>query len=587
MKIGTGILAACLIALFSIQTGQAQERIEAFDSVIEIQPDGSLEVTETIRVRAEGQQIRRGIVREFPTRYRDRYGNRVIVDFEMIEVQRNGNPEPWFTKRVSNGIHINTGDDSFLPVPASIEYTIRYRTDRQLGFFEEHDELYWNVTGNGSIFTIDSASAEVRLPETAVQNQMQAEAYTGEFGQQGRNARAEIIGADVFRFETMAPLPPRSGLTVVAKWPKGIIPEPTRQQRLGWLLHDNRSVLIMLIGLIAVFLYYLHQWRQKGRDPEPGVIFARYNPPKSYSPGGLRYMIRRMYDARCFAADLVDLGVKGKLKIQREKGSDGVFGKGEVWTVEQTRSISTPDLPSSQKAILETLFEDENRIELKTENAQLLMQTRKAQAKALVKRYRPDYFVTNWKVLTIGFIASIGLIVLALIIGQGSALPLTIGLAVVMMLMNFMFIWLMQRVTARGRKLLDQIEGLKRYLDVAEQQDLATLEHRNPDEPELNAARFEALLPYALALDVEQAWTQKFEAAAGVTAAAAAAAAGSMAWYYGSGVKASSLGDLGSSLGKGFTSQISSASTPPGSSSGGGGGGFSGGGGGGGGVGGR
>lgn len=586
MKLSTNIIiAGCLIALFSLQTIQAQERIEAFDSVIEIQPDGSLEVTETIRVRAEGQQIRRGIYRDFPTRYRDRYGNRVVVDFEMISVTRNGQTEPWFTERLSNGVRINTGDDTFLPVPETHEFAIRYRTNRQLGFFDEHDELYWNVTGLGWGFTIESASALVRLPQAIAPGDMRADVFTGAFGEQGRAADARINEPGVARFNTTAALPPQNGLTIVLEWPKGVIPEPTRQQRMAWLLKDNRSVLIMLVGTIMVLLFYLHQWREKGRDPEPGVIIARYDPPKGYSPAGLRYLMKRTYDSRCFAADLVELGVKGRLKIRRDQGEPGLFDKDEKWVVERTEQNGSETLPPSQQVIMETLFADETRVEFEQENAQLLMSTRTAQAKALFKRYRPDYLVGNWKVTVTGMLVSSAIFVLALIIGQGSALALTAALAAVLLIINLVFMWLMQRVTQRGRRLLDQIEGLKRYLDVAEQQDLATLQHRNPDEPRLDAKRFEALLPYALALNVEEGWTKKFEAAAGMTAAAAAA--GGLAWYYGSAAKASSLGDLGNSLGKGLSSQISSASTPPGSSSGGGGGGFSGGGGGGGGGGGR
>ena len=578
LMIGLALLACAAPAY-------AQERIESFDSLIEIQADGSLLVTETIRVRAEGQQIRRGIYRDFPTRYRDRFGNRVVVDFEMISVMRNGQAETWFTERVANGVRINTGDDSFLPVPATHEFSIRYRTSRQLGFFDQHDELYWNVTGLGWGFTIESASAEVRLPEAVAQRDMRLSAYVGSFGEQGQDAQSEVTAPGMARFDTTAALAPGEGLTIVTEWPKGIIPEPTRQQRIAWLLHDNRSVLIMLAGLVLVLLYYLYQWQQKGRDPEPGVIFARYNPPKGYSPAGLRYMMKRTYDSRCFAADLVELGVRGKLKIRREQGDEGVFNRDETWTVERTGLVGTDALPPSQQAILETLFAKQNSVEFEQENAQLLMSTRTAQAKALFKRYRPDYFIGNWRVLTIGFIASIAITAIALIIGQGSALALTLVLAGLLLVVNVVFIWLMQRVTARGRKLLDQIEGLKRYLDVAEQQDLATLKHRNPDEPRLDAARFEALLPYALALNVEEGWTKKFETVAGITAATAAA--GGMAWYYGSAARASSLGDIGSSLGKSLSSQISSASTPPGTGSGGGGGGFSGGGGGGGGGGGR
>jgi len=169
--------------------------------------------------------------------------------------------------------------------------------------------------------------------------------------------------------------------------------------------------------------------------------------------------------------------------------------------------------------------------------------------------------------------------------GSGFALAgllLGAGLAV-----TVAFGFLIGAPTAAGRELLDQIEGFKRYLGVAEKQDLQGLQGPSEREPELDASRFERLLPYAVALDVEDAWTGKFTAAVGTAAAAAATA--SMSWYAASG-RGANLGDLGGmtrSLSKGLSAQISSSSSPPGSSSGSGGGGFSGGGGGGGGVGGR
>jgi uncharacterized membrane protein len=138
--------------------------------------------------------------------------------------------------------------------------------------------------------------------------------------------------------------------------------------------------------------------------------------------------------------------------------------------------------------------------------------------------------------------------------------------------------------TAEGRKLLDEIEGLRMYLGVAERDEIAGLEGPGAERPPLDAARYEALLPYAVALEVEDAWTRKFTAAVG--AAAAATAASGIAWYAGRG-PVTDLGSFSRAMGRSLSSQISSASRPPGSSSGSGGGGSSGGGGGGGGGGGR
>jgi uncharacterized membrane protein YgcG len=141
---------------------------------------------------------------------------------------------------------------------------------------------------------------------------------------------------------------------------------------------------------------------------------------------------------------------------------------------------------------------------------------------------------------------------------------------------------LVKAPTVEGRKLMDEVEGLKLYLSVAERDELARM--KGPDGPPLlDDKRYEMLLPYAVALEVEEAWTEKFTAAVG--AAAAAEATRRIGWYHGGDV--GDLGSLSRAIGASLTSQIASSSKPPGSSSGSGGGGSSGGGGGGGGGGGR
>ena len=155
--LGTLLPSAALLVLPPLSGPlAAQERILSYESEVEVLADGTVEVTERITVRAEGRQIRRGIYRDFPTRYRDRYGNRVRVGFEVVGVERDGRPEEWFTERLSNGVRITTGGDALLPVPAEYTFTLRYRTTRQLGFFEEHDELYWNAIGTGWVFPIET-----------------------------------------------------------------------------------------------------------------------------------------------------------------------------------------------------------------------------------------------------------------------------------------------------------------------------------------------------------------------------------------------------------------------------------------------
>lgn len=563
---------------------QSQERIQSYDTKVEIRRDGSIDVTERIAVRAEGNQIRRGIYRDFPTRYSDRFGNRVKVDLQVLGVERNDRQEPWFTERMANGIRINTGNDDFLPVPADYTFTLRYRTTRQLGFFKDHDELYWNAIGTGWVFPIESGTVEVHLPTPVPVNQMTAEAYTGPQGAKGDAYVAELTTPGVARYRLTQPLNSYEGFTTVLTFPKGIIAAPTSSDRAGWFFRDNRGVLVALVGLGLLLFYMVRAWKEVGRDPKKGIIIARYEPREGQSAAGLRYLKRMGYDMRCFTADVLSLAVGGHVSIKQDEG----FFK-DKWSLLREGNGSEPDAQQlhgssvPQRRLLSGLFPGGKKsLELKNTNAAIVSKAREAHSKALDAEFQPRYFKRNGKKVGIAVLAGVVTMGLAFILSGGYGIPAIIAIGVLMLISIVVFGRLVRAPTQEGRELLDEIEGLKLYMSVAERQELASM--RGPDEPALDAKRYEMLLPFAVALEVEDAWTKKFTAAAG--AAAAAAAASNMGWYHGHG-PITNLGDFSNAVGSSLSSTISSASTPPGSSSGSGGGGSSGGGGGGGGGGGR
>lgn len=556
----------------------AQERIASYDSKVEILRDGTLDVTERIVVFAEGQQIRRGIYRDYPTRYADRFNNRVKVDLEVIGVERNGRPEPWFTERMSNGIRINTGNDEFLTVPAEYAYTLRYRTTRQLGFFDDHDELYWNAIGTGWVFLIERGTVEVRLPQPVPVARMSAEGYTGPQGAKGSGYTAELPAPGVARYTLTGPLAPNEGFTVVLTFPKGLVAAPTDADRGRWFLRDNRGVLVAVSGLVILLLYMTRQWRRVGRDPHKGVVIARYEPRQGQTPAGLRFMEQMGYDMRCFSADVLSLAVAGHLRINQDKK----FLKDE-WRLDRTDSAAALQVEPSQQALLDRIFAGgRDSIVLKNSNASKLSAARDVHTKTLDAEFQPRFFRRNGGKVGIAFLIAVATGLIAFISSGGFGIPAIIAVALLMFVALIIFGRLVRAPTVEGRALLDEIEGLKLYMKVAERDELAQM--RGPDEPPLDAKRYEAMLPFAVALEVEDAWTERFTHAVG--AAAAAATANSMTWYGGRG-PVSNLGDFTNSIGSSLSSQISSASTPPGSSSGSGGGGSSGGGGGGGGGGGR
>ena len=193
-------LSAFVLLLALAQPALAEEVIRRFVSDVTVNADGSLDVRERIVVVAEGREIRRGILRDFPTQYKDRSGNRVQVGFDVVAVERDGHPEKFTTSGISNGERIQIGNADVFLERGEHSYLIVYHTTRQLGFFADYDELYWNATGNGWTFPIEQAEAIIRLPQGAVIQQ--SSVYTGPFGAQFSNAVVLESGGGVFRAET-------------------------------------------------------------------------------------------------------------------------------------------------------------------------------------------------------------------------------------------------------------------------------------------------------------------------------------------------------------------------------------------------
>ncbi len=617
-----------------------KERILSFHSDIAVLPDSSLEVRETIRVRARGIKIKRGIYRDFPTRYPGRFGDRVTVGFRLLGVTRGGKKEPFHSTNISNGVRIYIGDRNVFLDPGEYTYTISYRTTDQLGYFEDYDELYWNVTGVGWDFPIDSASAEIHLPEGA--SILDHAGYTGPAGSAGADYSAEFPGGGRARFSTTRPLGRHEGLTVAVSWPKGIVAEPALEDRARRLVKSNLPSAAALAGFALVMLYYLVVWLEVGRDPKAGPIVPMFGPPEGFSPAAVRYVMKMGYSDRVFASAIVNMAVKGYLTIEEQKGT---------FTLKRAAAGESA-LTAGERKIAGKLFGGGRSIELKQRNhariggaVKMLKQSLKADfetlhfarnssflapgviltaltlaAVAFTAPDRGDVFgmtlwLSLWTVGTFGIVMRVSRAwrtALSTGRGEGMASGVAAGAAVFLTLFalpfvipqvivfgmfarkvspvaaavlalliatNLLYYWLLKAPTLQGRKVMDQIEGFRIFLEAAEQD---RLERLNP--PEKTPRLFEKFLPYALALGVENAWAEKF---AGVLSGATGAQGGYRpVWYSGGSLHGFSPGALAASLGTSLSATVASSSRAPGSSSGSGGGGSSGGGGGGGGGGG-
>jgi uncharacterized membrane protein YgcG len=522
--------------------------------------------------------------------------------------------------------------------PGVYTYVITYQTNRQLGFFSDHDELYWNVTGNDWAFPIERAEARVQLPAGISPEAIRLEAYTGPAGAQGRGYRARIIDDGSAEFETTQALAVREGLTIVVGFSKGVVTAPTTAERLRYFFGDNRTALIALAGLVVLLAFYLLVWSSVGRDPAPGPIMVRYEPPRGLSPARMRYLVRMGFDQKTFAITALSLAVKRFLTIRHD---------GKFYTLVRNPGAN-PVLTSEESALAKALLSTWPQIQLTQANHKEVRAASKATREALRLAAEKIYFLTNKQYAVPGLIVSalvllgtmaslpgqqlaisafmsvwltiwtVGVFALTVaalgawrgVFVDGSAkslgaaivitlfsLPFWAGeifglsmliqggsvwLAVLLAALvgtNILFHYLLKAPTRAGRALLDQVEGFKQFFLAVERGPMERLESREVT-PEL----FEKYLPYAMALGVEQEWSDRF--AAELAQAGQAPANYSPGWYDGPTWASMGAAGFAGALSSSLSSAVASASTSPGSSSGGGGGGSSGGGGGGGGGGG-
>jgi Predicted membrane protein len=609
-----------------------EERILDFKSHVQVLRDGRLTVTEEIKVVAAGDKIKRGIFRDFPTTYQDRYGNTIRVGFHVVSVLRDGIPDSYHVEGRANGKRVYIGRKDFFLHSGTYTYTITYKTDHQLGYFKDFDELYWNVTGNGWDFVIEGAEALIELPPgTEV---LKTAAYTGYSGEKGHDFTTRFESDGMIRFNTTRFLQPNEGFTIAVAWPKGVVPEPKIKEKVDFILKENLSIIAALIGFILLVGYYFIVWFRAGQDPEKGTIIPRFFPPKGFSPEAVRFVFQMGYDDKAFVAAVINLAVNGALTIHED-------AEGEFSLKRTGAPVAT--LARGERKIIEKLFGSAGMIKLINHNHKDIQQAIFALQSTLKMNFEKLYFLRNSGFLAPGiFITLLTLFVMAMtareialaafmgvwlsgwtvacfflgsrvisawraamsigglkawgkalgptlfslpffageIFGLGvfstAVSPLVTVLFVFLVSVNILFHYLLKAPTRTGRRVMDEIEGFKLYLSIAEKERFAML-HPPDKTPEL----FEKYLPYALALDVENQWNEQF---AGVlTKATMDGSSYHPAWYHGRHLMS---GGFASTLSSSFTSAISSSSTAPGSSSGSGGGGSSGGGGGGGGGGG-
>ena len=552
------------------------EHIQNFDTTVNVNKDSSIDVTEKITyVFADGDK-KHGIYRDIPLKG---------LHISKILVMGGIGDELQHIDSNSGGVeHLKIGSPDVL-LSGTYEYYIHYTVNDAIGYFKDYDEIYWNATGNDSIYPIYHSSQHIILPGNIDQKSLRISCYWGHQGINNSCNTSSVVSTSseytMIDFNPNQVLSPLSGVTVAVGFPKGITVEPTGSARFFYKIVDYIVLAVSILIFLIVFIFMFQKWYRFGRDPKGReVIVAEYEVPDNLSPMEVDGILHQSIQSGSVSAEIINLAINGYLKIERcENNLLGVFNLTDYKLI---RLKSTDDnMSEASKQLMNSLFSSVDAdASVKLSDLRNSFYIVVSSIKNLVSKNltTKGYYSGNPITITRPYLVAgslfFGLSIFVLFVGGaifGGFAPGYISLSLFLsFLVIVTFGFFMPKNTEKGVATRDSILGLKEYLQIVEK-DRINFANAPEKKPEI----FEKFLPYAMVLGVEKAWAKEFE---GIYVTPPT-------WYNDSHMKSFSTSAFVGSLGTFHSVAASSLSSSPSSHSGSGGGGFSGGGGGGGSVG--
>ena len=495
------VIAALL--LVALPAAARQIIIKNFDAQVTVHRNSSIDVVENIETQFVGSNWH-GIYRTIPVQYTDPEGFNYTLFIGNITAHESGGSslrveQSHEGRYLKLKIYVPNADNSTHTI------VLEYQVLDALRFFSDHDELYWNVTGQEWDAPIESASASVQLPEGA--SGVRAVAYSGVFGARTQDASVNV-NDNVVQVETTQPLGYRQGLTIVVGFDKGLVHQPTAAQKIGLFLRSNWPLLLFPIAALVIMFWL---WWTRGRDPERDAITVQYDPPDQLTPAECGTLVDDQADMRDITATLVDLAVKGYLTIEQQDHS-GLLGLTHHAGYAFHLKKQPPDWQAArphEQEMLSALFAGGASPDIELSDLQNNFYTHLPSIRdrifdALVM---DGYYLHRPDTVRQGYIGG-GVVIGAIIaIGgnmwmQGIAGQTWIVAGIICGAIICAFGWFMPARTTTGARTFAKVLGFEDFLGRVESDRIARLENA--------PATFEKYLPYAMALRCEKKWVQAF-----------------------------------------------------------------------------
>ncbi|WP_424244559.1 putative membrane protein YgcG [Elusimicrobium posterum] len=523
MKI-KNIITALLIALFPL-TIQAREEIISFDSNITVNQNAGALITETIVVNAEHTDIRRGIIRDLPLKYKDSFFLDGGIKYSVKSLKMDGVTHPFTTEKEGDYLAVYFGDDNFLTRGAHI-YELTYEIDNAVSFYKENDELYWNVTGDNWMFPIKSASVRVHLPQGAKVIEKDISTYTSRYGSKANDA----VKLSYLQYAVQRTLSPGEGFTIAIPFEKGAVTEPSKSERFLMLLKNSTRFFAALALIVLVIIFIKISIGKIKSQYQNKVISPIFEPPAGISAGYASYLYQRKTTLNIVTVLLTSLTVKGAVTIEdnrtiklKNKNAPGLSNEEEqALTYMFNTGAESFEIKSTNGGKIENIKSYANSLFKKLEGGNIFYNIPKEftippfiaflvflyllmPSPALIICFALStlaaflYGFRNGAAVVICFGFSFFLLMFAAPYG-----PQVLLIPVYLLICAVMFMSL-PRYSLEGEDIIWQINCFRKYLEVGE------VDRVKQSDPRKEAQIYCDYLPYAMALGMEVIWARQFK----------------------------------------------------------------------------
>lgn len=496
MKMRFVMLGFVLLANLLYAPLARAETINSFDTTFEVNTDGTVTVEEQIQYDFEGVS-RHGIFRDIEMIKTNADGTQYRLNIDDIEVlDEAGRAQPFVTTtKKSSGserVSLKIGDPA-ATISGQKLYIIRYDVSGAITYFSDHDELYWNITGNDWTVPIDVASATVQLPTDATtEAALRTTCYAGQAGSTDADCQAKVDSERQISV-VAANLGAGEGVTFVAGFPKGMVAQLEPELYTPGKMGIGQIVLILLAIVFGIVWYVLlpfwivWKWYRNGRDPKPagtGVLSASFDVPKlkngqHLTPAEVGTLIDEHVHTHDIIAAIVDLARRGYLRIEER-------AKKDFWLTKiKSPTQHEKGLQKYEHIILQKLFATGDEVRIKTTDLTDMHRLAATSLnEAMVMRgffaRRPDKIRNPYTVLAFLSVFSMNIVLALAALFAGRGMP---------------------RKSEDGVLVANQAKSLKNFI---------SSQKRQMEFQALNQMTFEKFLPYAVAFGVEKVWAKRF-----------------------------------------------------------------------------